>query len=965
MKLGERRDGSKLARDLRSAGVAEVDDSRLGRAMYAADASLYRVVPSVVVAPSSPDELAAVVEVAAEHDVPVTARGAGTSIAGNAVGTGVVIDFSRHMNRLIEVDPERRIARVQPGVVLDDLQLVAGRHGLRVGPEPSTHDRATIGGMIGNNACGSRALGYGRTIDHVCAAEIVTGDGGRVQLGAGRTALRATNERGLPVTRAIEACVHSVHGHVHDSIQAEFGRFPRQVSGYALDHLISADGPDLAKAFVGSEGTLGLLTEATIGLVPVPSTTTLVVISFDDMPSAGHAVPELLAHDPIAVEGLDVRITEAVRSRHGDNAIPLPEGASWLFVEVAGDDPDDVLERACAVAATAPGRARVVTDNATAAHLWSIREAGAGLSSTAPSGRPAHAGWEDAAVPVPHLGDYLRDFDGLMVSAGVTGMPYGHFGDGCVHIRIDWPLRENDGPQRFRSFIEAAAELTASYGGSMSGEHGDGRARSELLDRMYSPEAMRAMAAFKHAFDPNGRLNPGVLIDPAPFDMDLRAHDAQPVAAITDGFSFQDDGGDLVAAAHRCTGVGACIADRTDQGQVMCPSYVATGMEKDSTRGRAHVLQEMLRGELISGGVQSSEVHDALDLCLSCKACSSDCPTGVDMAKYKAEVLHRRYARGRRPRSHTTLGRLPDWLQRAAVAPGAANALMSIPGVGSLARRLAGIDPRRGLPSLAPTTFHRSLSRRPPYKGPADKTQTAGSVQLWIDTFTNHFAPHVAVAAIRVLEDAGYEVDIVGDDSCCGLTWISTGQLPEARSRLVGLLDSLIGSDDCHTPTPIVGLEPSCVAVLRDDIADLLPDDDRVPLLQSRVRTLAELLMTRRPGWSPPRLEGRTIIVQPHCHHHAVMGTAADRALLTATGASVRMLGGCCGLAGNWGMEADHYDTSVAIAENQLLPTLRNAPTDAIVLADGFSCRAQVAELDGGRVHHLAELLAPKRSAGH
>ncbi len=961
---------AEVAARLRRAGVADVDDTTAGRATHAADASLYRVVPTVVVAPRDADEVVATVLTCRELGLPVTGRGAGTSIAGNAVGPGVVVDCSRHLAAIGDVERGRSGSgrvRVEPGVVLDDLQRVAAREGLRFGPDPSSHDRATLGGMIGNNACGSRALGYGRTVDHVLALDVVLADGSRVRLGRGSTAARGHDAGAAArADRLVEDVVRLRDEH-EETIRREFGRFTRQASGYGLQHLLGDDGPDLARAFVGSEGTLGLVVAAELGLVAAPAHTRLVVVGHPDMPAAADTVMDLLAHDPVAIEGLDVRITDALARRRGPEAVPdLPAGGAWLLVELAGDDPDEVDARARRLAASAGGPAVLVEDPVEVARVWRIREDGAGLAAVAPSGRPAHAGWEDAAVPPAALGDYLRAFDDLLDEFGLTGLPYGHLGDGCVHVRLDFRLRDAEGRARAARFVRRAAELAVAHGGSLSGEHGDGRARSDLLATMYSPDALAAMERFKRAFDPDDRCNPGVLATPARVTADLRADGAPPTPA-TDGFAFLADGGDVTAAAHRCTGIGACVAERSGPGTVMCPSWQATGRELDATRGRAHVLQEMLRGDLVTGGWASPEVDQALDLCLSCKACAADCPTGVDMARLKAEVLHRRHRDRRRPRSHHVLGALPRWADLAARAPGVVNRLVDLPVAGTMARRVAGIDLRRDLPAFAPTTFRASLARRRGSGGPlvrpavrraASGQPSAGPVVLWVDSFTDHFAPEAAVATLEVLVAAGHDVDVVTEDACCGLTWITTGQLDVARHHLRRTVDVL----SRHGPpdAPIVGVEPPCVAVLRDDLVDLLDGDEVARQVAARARTLAEVRAARRPDWSPPRLDGRTVVVQPHCHHHAVMGFAADRALLAATGAELVVVGGCCGLAGNWGMEPGHHDLSREIAGLQLLPALADAPADALVLADGFSCRTQVDALAGRRAHHLAEVLRPR-----
>ncbi|MFA9444649.1 FAD-binding and (Fe-S)-binding domain-containing protein [Egicoccus sp. AB-alg6-2] len=930
-----------VAAALRRAGVRDVDTSTRRRAEYSSDASLYRVPPTVVAFPHDADDLAAALEVARSLGVPVTARGAGTSIAGNAIGPGIVLDVRRHMDRVLELDPQARHAVVQPGVVLDDLQRVLALHGLRFGPDPSSHDRCTLGGMIGNNACGSRALGYGRTVDNVVALDVVAGTGERLLA-------TADPSPSSPLAGAALALAQR-HGEV---IRTELDRFSRQVSGYGLHHLLPERGSDLARALVGSEGTCALTAAAVLALVPEPAVTALVVLGYEDMVAAAEATPGLLGHDAVAIEGMDARIVDVVRSRRG--RVPdLPDGGGWLVVELAGESVGDLMSRVPALLADAGARDhRTITDPAEARELWRIREDGAGLVARA-TPTPSHAGWEDAAVPPARLGAYLGDFDRLLEHHGLKGVPYGHFGDGCVHVRIDFPFHEPRGRAVFRGFLTDAAALVASHGGTVSGEHGDGRARSELLPAMYGPDAIAAFAAFKGLLDPDDLLNPGVLVRPAAVDAELRVAGGH---RLTDGLAlhYDQDGGDFAAAVHRCTGIGRCTTTHAAPGRVMCPSYLATGDERDSTRGRARVLQEMVDGRLVAGGWSSPEVHDALELCLACKGCASDCPTGVDMGTYKVEVLHQTYRRRLRPRTHYSLGWLPRWARLAARVPRATAWAMGRPRLVRLAKQVAGIDPGRRVPELTTDDLQTwfEARERPPGEG--------GDVLLWVDTFTRRFAPRVGRAAVEVLESAGLTVRLTGPDQCCGLTWISTGQLATARRLVRRLVDDLAAEiDRSGGALTVLGLEPSCTAVLRQDAMHLLGHDDPAArTVAAATRTLAEVLASRRPAWTPPRLDGVTVVAQPHCHHHAVMGWHADRALLAACGATVEQVGGCCGLAGDFGMTRGRRDVSVRIAESALLPALRTAGRDAVVLADGFSCRTQVADLTGRRSVHLAELLA-------
>jgi FAD/FMN-containing dehydrogenase/Fe-S oxidoreductase len=946
---------AELAAALREAGVAQADTSVRRRAEYSSDASNYRVVPSVVAYPRHPDEIVAALAVARELGVPLVPRGGGTSIAGNSISTGIVLDTSKHLNHVLAVDPEERTARVEPGAVLDDITRAAAKHGLRFGPDPSTHSRCTIGGAIGNNACGSRALRYGRTADNVVALDVVTGDGTRFTAGRGDAA-------GGPLAE-----LHNLVGAGLATIRTEFGRFTRQVSGYSLEHLLPENGFDVARFLAGTEGTLGLTLEATVRLVEAPRATALAVLGYPDMAAAAEAVPALLPHLPVALEGLDSRLVDVVRAQRGPAAVPsLPNGGGWLFIETAGSSAAEARDAAARLAADGACLDSAIYTGAAATALWRIREDGAGLGGRTPAGKPAWPGWEDSAVPPAKLGPYLRELSALLTSHGVDGIMYGHFGDGCIHMRIDFPLDSR--PSVLRSFMTDATRLAARYGGSASGEHGDGRARSELLPLQYSAAALTLFGAVKGLFDPDNVLNPGVLVNPAPLDADLRIPAARSLTSGL-GFRYPNDRDDLATAVHRCTGVGKCRADSTAAGGVMCPSFLATRDEKDSTRGRARVLQELANGSLVSGW-SAPALESSLDLCLSCKGCASDCPTGIDMATYKAEALYQRYRGKRRPAAHYALGWLPRWASVAGVAPSLANLGMRAGPLAALGKRLGGIDQRRDLPRFAKRSFRKWFASRPSpgTAGTSGTTGTSGTsgttgttgkpVLLWVDTFTNAFSPEVGQAAVRVLEAAGYSVQLTPRQVCCGLTWISTGQLDGARRQLRRTLRALGPALDASIP--IVGLEPSCTAALRHDAGRLLPaSDPRAAALSSSVVTLAELLRAT-DGWTPPDLSGVTGVAQPHCHHHAVLGWSTDAALLAEAGAAVESVGGCCGLAGNFGVEEGHYDVSVAVAETALLPAVRAAGPDATVLADGFSCRTQLDELANVHGKHLAEVLAER-----
>jgi FAD/FMN-containing dehydrogenase/Fe-S oxidoreductase len=940
-------DPADIAQALRAAMQGEVDFSSRRRAEYSSDASNYRVVPQVVAFPRDAGDVLAAAEVSRQTATPLTTRGAGTSIAGNAVGPGIVLDTSRHLDQILALDPQARTARVEPGVVLASLQAAAAPHGLRFGPDPSTQSRATLGGMIGNNACGAHALAYGRTADNVLELDAVDGTGRRFTAGGG-----------LDPVPGLDALVSANLA----LLRTEFGRLRRQVSGYSLEHLLPENGASLARTLAGTEGTVVTMLGATVRLVPVARAHALVVLGYPDVADAADAVPAILAHAPLAIEGLDARMVDVVRRRKGSSRVPeLPPGDAWLMVEMGAESTAEALAQAEAMAAGAGAiAAAVIPAGPEASAVWRIREDGAGLGGRTPDNQQAWPGWEDAAVPPARLGTYLREFRALMGSYRLDGLLYGHFGDGCIHVRIDFPLDRPGGVAVTRRFLTDAAHLVTAHGGSLSGEHGDGRARSELLPVMYSPGALAAFSGFKHLLDPADLLNPGVLVRPRPLDADLRRPAAVPLPRLG-GFAFGEDDGDLTTAVHRCVGVARCRADSSGTGGFMCPSYLATRDEKDSTRGRARVLQDMANGTLISGGWRSPEVRDSLDLCLSCKACSADCPAGVDMARYKSEVTYRAYRRRLRPRSHYALGQLPRWSRLAGAAPRLVNALLRIRPLATAVLAAGGMDTRRAIPAFAPVPFRlsngsRSALRHAPAPGGGQRP-----VVLWADSFSDAFDPEVPQAALTVLGQAGYQVIVPERSACCGLTWISTGQLDGARRRLGTLLDIL--GPYAEAGIPIVGLEPSCTAVLRSDLADLFPGDSRAAAVATATRTLAELLtapppLGPGPRWAPPDLAGTQIIAQPHCHHYSVLGYGADQALLSAAGATVTTLAGCCGLAGNFGMEKGHYEVSAAVAELALLPALRGAAPGTVFLADGFSCRTQADQLGGVRGTHLAQILA-------
>lgn len=1016
-------------RALTEAVDGDVDTSAGSRARFSTDAGLYRIPPLAIVFPKSIEDVEATLAVARAFGVPVTTRGGGTSCSGNAVGPGLIIEFTRYLNHVVSIDPKAKTAVVEPGCVQATLQAAAAPFGLRFGPDPSSQNRATIAGMVGNNACGPHATAWGRTADNIVSLECIDGLGRR---------FTATTEH-APDIPEVPGLTELVDANLA-LIRTELGTFGRQVSGYSLEHATPEGHRNLAAMLVGTEGTLVTIISVTVRLVALPTSPVLVVLGYPNMIEVADDVPALLEHHPLAVEGLDKRLVDVVRHHRGPGAVPeLPPGEAWMMCEVGGSSPEDSLERAQALATSATtDSVAIYPPGDDVGRLWRIRADGAGLGGRTPfdpaSGKGNEQGWpgfEDAAVPPAKLGAYLRDFTALMDECDIDGLLYGHFGDGCVHVRLDYPLDTDEGVAHTRRFLERAATVCAKHGGSVSGEHGDGRARTELLRFMYSPAMLDLFAQVKALFDPRNMMNPGLLTAPmSPTTATERRHalgdayslkpaavavsasrvDPQPGVDLVDhflrrpaarsmpadgGFAFREDHGDFTNAIHRCTGVGKCRAGIS--GTFMCPSWKATKDEKDVTRGRARTLQDAANGQLIQA-IDSPEVLDALDLCLACKACSSDCPAGVDMSKYRSETLFRHYRGKARPLSHYTLGWLPRWTRLTASIPGLAkvgNALLGVDALRRLAFGLIGLDSRRPMPPLQSGTFSRWARKRgtrsivPSALSPIDEaTSTSGNqlsqgegrpassmsetgksatpvsptdptgrryVVVWADSFSQTLDDTGARALTELLEANGFAV-IVAPDVCCGLTWITTGQLKGAKKHLATLLDTL--APFAANRIPIVGVEPSCTAVLRDDLLDLLADDPRSTMVSKNTVTLAELLATvPDEQLNLPDLSGVEVVAQPHCHHYSVMGWDADRALLDRLGATVTQLSGCCGLAGNFGMEKGHYEVSVAVAEQSLLPALSEHP-DAVYLADGFSCRTQAGQLAERGGVHLATLLA-------
>jgi len=941
--------GAMLQAALEDLGIAASFDSA-ARAEFAYDASLYRVVPLGVAYPRSVAEIVALVNSCREHGVAVTPRGGGTSMAGNAVGAGLVIDLSRYMNAVLSVNPEARLAVVQAGVVLDDLQRLLKPCGLQFGPDPSSHSRATLGGMIGNDACGNHSVRYGRTVHHVIELELVLADGSHVI--ASRGGLRSAVDGDLEAAgraKRLNTTLSAIADSHLGSIRLELGRISRQVSGYQLQHLLPERGFDVAKMLVGTEGSCAIVVGATVSLVPTPPAALLIAVGYPDVVAAADDVPVILEYSPAAVEGMDESIVSTMRARRGhDSVAGLPDGSAWLFVDLDGGDAAQVAAHAAELVDRLRGRGhlsdiRIISDTSERASLWRVREDGAGLATRPAEGGQTWPGWEDSAVDPTNLPDYLRDLRALLDKHGRKGVMYGHFGAGCIHMRIDFDFNAPDAARAMGRFVREAAELVVRYGGTLSGEHGDGRARSELLPVMYSPEMLGLFAAVKDAFDPDGLFNPGVIVRPATLTSDLAPLplvDAGPGA-----FTYPHDAHGFVDGVSRCVGIARC---RSGSGGVMCPSYRATRDENHSTRGRARILQEMLRAEVIQDSWRSDAVADALDLCLSCKACYVDCPVSVDMATYKSEFLYHHYRHKLRPLSHYSLGWLPIWARIAGVAPGTINVVNAIPAARWLVAHAGGITPNRSFPRFAGLRAARKTLR--PYL----TTSESPDAVVFVDTFSRAFRPGLLADAAEVLSTTGMKLHSSG--GCCGLTWITTGQLSMAKRVLTHTVKALHATGS----SPIIVLEPSCAAALRKDLPELVPTDAS-RRVADRVTTFAGALATRLDsGWSAPPLPEH-IVLQQHCHEYAIFGEEQQRVLTKLGVTQLHSVHGCCGLAGNFGFEREHYDVSMSVANLALAPALRSDAAQIAIAADGFSCQTQIQHLnlDGNAPpRHLAQILA-------
>jgi FAD/FMN-containing dehydrogenase/Fe-S oxidoreductase len=949
-------DVSGLKRTLQHAVSGEVRFDAGTRAMYANDFSIYRAVPIGVVIPRGPDDVIAAVAICRDYQAPVLPRGCGTAPSGQTTNVAVVFDYSKYYNRIVELDPEARRARVQPGVICDQLRNAAEEFNLTYGPDPATHEYCTFGGMLGNNSCGTHSLMAGKTSDNVIELDVVLYDGTRLTVGATSDEELERIIAGGGRRGQIYGQLRDLRDRVADRVRAEFPDIPRRVSGYNLDQLLPENGFQVARALVGSEGTCANILHATVRLVPSPQHRRTVLLGYPDVFRAADHVPVILQRcKPIGLEGFDDQLIKNMiaKSRLAAERQVLPAGRAWLYIEFGQDDPDAATEEAhAALEALADGPqidARVLLDKAENVSAWKVRESAVG-DSRAPGYMDAEGNWEDAAVHPDKLGAYLRDFQQILDDHGYRCVYYGHFGQGCVHTRMDFDLKSAAGVKTFRSFMEKCADLVVSYGGSLAGEYGEGHGRAELLPKMFGPELMQAFNDFKRIWDSDWKMNPNRLIGDVKLDEGLRLGPDYRPPELKTHFAFPDDGGSFATAIERCFGMAKC---RNLGSITMCPSFHATREERHSTRGRSRLLFEMLKGDPITDLWRDDAVKESLDLCLSCKGCTGDCPVQVDIPTYKAEFLAHYYSKRRRPLHHYALGLIPWWGQVAARAPRVVNGLSHSPPIAQPTKRLLGIAEDREIPRFARQTFRSWFAHRPARTAP-DESQR---VVLWPDTFTDLFEPDAGKAAVDVLEAAGFAVEVPEKHVCCGRPLYDFGMLGLAKRTLQNVLETL--SEPIESGVPVLVLEPSCASVFRDELRNLMPHDEHARRLTAQTMVLDELLARHAPGWNPPNV-GRRALIHGHCHHKAVIRGDQGRGLLTRAGVEAEMTSaGCCGMAGSFGYGAgEQYDVSMRIGEQFLLPAVRAADAETLLVADGFSCRTQIAAGTGRRALHTAEVLA-------
>jgi FAD/FMN-containing dehydrogenase/Fe-S oxidoreductase len=950
-----------LAADLRRVMRGEVRFDRGSRALYATDGSNYRQVPIGVVLPRDKEDVVAAMRVCREHGAPMLSRGGGTSLAGQCCNVAVVFDFTKHMRAIVELDPDRKRARVEPGLVLDTLRDAAEKYHLTFAPDPSTHNHCTLGGMIGNNSCGVHSVMGGKAVDNVESLEVLTYEGMQFSVGATTDAqldqiIGEGGRRGQ-----IYAGLRRLRDQYADLIRQRYPKIPRRVSGFNLDELLPENGFHVARALVGTEGTCVTVLEATVRLVDSPPARTLLVLGYPDVYSAADHVTDLLAFHPVGLEGLDDRLVDDMKKMklHPEDLQLLPDGNGWLLVEFGGqtrEESDSAARAAMSAIDRRPNAPsmKMYDDIRQEKLVWKVRESGLGATARVPGEPITWEGWEDSAVPPERLGGYLRDLRRLFDKYGYGCSLYGHFGQGCVHTRIDFDLETAAGIDKYKAFMEDASDLVVSYGGSLSGEHGDGQSKAQFLPKMFGPELVEAFRAFKTIWDPDGKMNPGKVVNPYRIDQNLRlGADYRPPDVATH-FKYPSDRNSFTFMTTRCVGVGEC---RREHGGTMCPSYRVTHDEEHSTRGRAHLLFEMMRGDPIADGWRDEHVKDALDLCLSCKGCKGECPVNVDMATYKAEFLSHYYEKRRRPAAAYAMGFVHRWARLASLAPGLANAATHAPILSTVFKQLGGVSGKRDVPRFARRTFvdwfgeHCRQHKSPRPTGNSRATR----VILWPDTFNNFFHPSVAIAATEVLEAANCDIVVPRQPFCCGRPLYDYGFLRQAKRQLRQILRGL--RPHLTAGTPIVVLEPSCLAVFRDELVNLFPGDEDAKRLSRQAVLLSEFLRKRLSGYEPPRLN-RDVMLHGHCHHKAIAKLDDEEAILTQMGVRLESLdSGCCGMAGSFGFEADHYDVSMQVGELVLLPAVRRGGADTLIVADGFSCREQIRQGTSKRALHLAEVL--------
>ena len=928
------------------------------RAMYSTDAANYRQIPIAVVLPKDADDAQRAMQICSRHGVPVTPRGGGTSLTGASCNVAVIFDYSKFMNRVLEVDYENLTARVQSGVVLDDLRNMVQKRGLTFGPAPSTHNRCAIGGMFGNNSCGMPAQFAGRMEENVFEAEVLLYDGTRLRVGP-------TSERDFDAIVArggrqaeIYQKLRTLHERYGEQVQQRFPDIPRRVSGYNLHQLAPENGFNVARALIGSEGTIVHVLELTVRLVPQPPFTSMALLGFDDIATCGDYVPLCNSFAPRALEGLDESLFQHMEEKgknpHAQQHL-FPDGHAWLMMHFGGDTKEEAHAKAQEAIEAVKKHAsdlrgsRFTADEHTIQEVNEIREAGLGVNAKIPNQPEFYPGWEDAAVAPEHLGKYLREFQQKMDDYGYIASVYGHFGQGCVHCRISFDLFTKEGIEKYRRFVHEMAHIVVKYEGSISGEHGDGQIRGELLPIMFGDDLVHAFWEFKTAFDPLNKMNPGKVVRPRRIDEDLRWGVGYEPWDPPTKMRFKEDGGSFAYAANRCVGAGVCR--KHDKG-TMCPSYMASKEEKYSTRGRARMLFEMLQRDPIKAGWKDDEIKDSLEYCLACKACKHECPVNVDMATYKAEFLHHYYEGRVRPLQMWLFGYMFVWARLASRMPAVANFFSQAPPFSAILKRLAKIAPQRKIPMFADHTFRQWFDARPRRNAGAER------VMLWVDTWNNYFHPHTAQAAVEVLEDAGYEVIVPPKQICCGRPLYDYGMLDQAQRQVDANMEQL--RPFVREGVNIVGLEPSCLSVFKDELQNMVGYDPDATRLATQCYSLDAFLKDKAEGggrYDAPKLD-RSAIVHEHCHKKSLLDPLAETHIFDRMALDhERLESGCCGMAGAFGFEAEHYSMSIACGERVLLPKVRDALPETLVVADGFSCREQIMQTTNRRALHPAEVL--------